>query len=170
MTTYSNILAWEMPWTKELGMLQSMRSQESDRTQQLNKKIAYITRQGTPGPTGDFRVECYISSLRVQNILLTSTIQTTNILRNVYIFPAALGLHCCMWAFSSCGEQGSSLVAVCGFSLQWLLIAVASLVVEHGLWSAGSAVVARGLTCLKACGIFPNQGLNQDSLCWQVDA
>ena len=32
MTTYSNILAWEMPWTKELGMLQSMRSQESDTT------------------------------------------------------------------------------------------------------------------------------------------
>ena len=30
MTTYSNIFAWEMPWTKELGMLQSRRSQELD--------------------------------------------------------------------------------------------------------------------------------------------
>ena len=27
---------------------------------------------------------------------------------------AALGLHCCAWAFSSCGEQGLFFVAVCG--------------------------------------------------------
>ena len=43
-------------------------------------------------------------------------------------FLAALGLLCCMQAFSSCGEQGLLFVAVCG-----LLIAVASLVAEHGL-------------------------------------
>ena len=43
-------------------------------------------------------------------------------------FLAVLGLHCCTWAFSSCGEQGLLFVAVCG-----LLIAVASLVAEHGL-------------------------------------
>ena len=41
---------------------------------------------------------------------------------------AALGLHCCTWAFSSCSERGLLFVAVRG-----LLIAVASLVVEHGL-------------------------------------
>ena len=41
---------------------------------------------------------------------------------------AALGLHCCAWAFSSCGERGILFIAVCG-----LLIAVASLVTEHGL-------------------------------------
>ena len=40
----------------------------------------------------------------------------------------ALGLHCCMWAFSSCSEQGLLFVMVRG-----LLIAVASLVAEHGL-------------------------------------
>ena len=27
MATHSSILAWEIPWTEELGMLQSMRSQ-----------------------------------------------------------------------------------------------------------------------------------------------
>ena len=37
-----------------------------------------------------------------------------------FLFLAVLGLCCCMRAFSSCGEQG-------------LLIAVASLVVEHRL-------------------------------------
>ena len=41
---------------------------------------------------------------------------------------AALGLRCCAWAFSSCGEQGLLFVAAHG-----ILIAVASLVVEHGL-------------------------------------
>ena len=40
---------------------------------------------------------------------------------------AALGLRCCVWAFSSCGEQGLLFVAVSG-----LLIAVASLVAQHG--------------------------------------
>ena len=41
---------------------------------------------------------------------------------------AALGLRCCAQAFSSCGEQGLLFVAV-----RRLLIAVASLVAEHGL-------------------------------------
>ena len=43
-------------------------------------------------------------------------------------FLAALGLRCCVRAFSSCGEWGLLFVAVHG-----LLIAVASLVAEHGL-------------------------------------
>ena len=41
---------------------------------------------------------------------------------------AALGLRCCTRVFFSCGELGLLFVAVCG-----LLIAVASLVAEHGL-------------------------------------
>ena len=46
----------------------------------------------------------------------------------IYLFMAALDLRCCMWGFSSCGGQGLLFVAVRG-----LLIAVASLVAEHGL-------------------------------------
>ena len=46
----------------------------------------------------------------------------------IYLFLAALGLRCCMQAFSSCGEQGLLFVEVRG-----LLIAVAFLVEEHGL-------------------------------------
>ena len=45
-----------------------------------------------------------------------------------FFFLAVLGLHCCVRAFSSCGELGLLFVAVRG-----LLTAVASLVVEHGL-------------------------------------
>ena len=46
----------------------------------------------------------------------------------IYLFLAALGLHCCVRAFSSCGERGLLFLALRG-----LLTAVASLVAEHGL-------------------------------------
>ena len=46
-----------------------------------------------------------------------------------YLFTlAALGLRCCVRAFSTCGESGLLFVAVHG-----LFIVVASLVAEHGL-------------------------------------
>ena len=46
----------------------------------------------------------------------------------IYLFMAVLGLRCYPRAFSSCGERGLLFIAV-----HRLLIAVASLVVEHGL-------------------------------------
>ena len=69
---------------------------------------------------------------------------------------AALGLHWCEWAFSSCSDQG-------------LLLAVASLIVEHGLQvlglqqlqHVGSVVVTQGSSC-PAILLF--------LLCWQVDS
>ena len=47
----------------------------------------------------------------------------------IYLFLAALGLRYYAWAFSSCGERGLLFVVVRGL----FLIAVASLVAEHGL-------------------------------------
>ena len=32
MVTHSSILAWRIPWTEDTGRLQTMESQESDRT------------------------------------------------------------------------------------------------------------------------------------------
>ena len=46
----------------------------------------------------------------------------------IYLFLAALGLHCCARAFARCGEWGLLFIAV-----HRLLIAVVSLVAEHGL-------------------------------------
>ena len=46
----------------------------------------------------------------------------------IFFFFAALGLRCCMHAFSICGERGLLFIVV-----HRLLIAVASLVGEHGL-------------------------------------
>ena len=45
-----------------------------------------------------------------------------------FVFLAVLGLRCCAWAFSTCGERGLLFVAVCR-----LLIFMVSLVAEHGL-------------------------------------
>ena len=59
------------------------------------------------------------------------------------------------YMFLALRERGLLFVAVRG-----LLIAVASLVVERGLQSAGSVVVAHGLSCSvgRSCGVFPDQG------------
>ena len=46
----------------------------------------------------------------------------------INLFLVVLGLRCCAWAFSSCGERGLLFIAVRG-----LLILVASLIVEHGV-------------------------------------
>ena len=51
-----------------------------------------------------------------------------NLFLFIYLSLAVLGLRCCVRAFSSCGERGLLFVAVHAF-----LIAVASLVAEHGL-------------------------------------
>ena len=50
----------------------------------------------------------------------------------IYLLLFALGLRCCTRTFSSCGEWGLLFLAVRG-----LLIAVASLVAEHGLYVRG---------------------------------
>ena len=56
-----------------------------------------------------------------------------------------------------------------GYSVHRLLVVAASLV-DHGLSSAGSVVVACGLSCSEACGIFLDQGSNPCPLHWQADS
>ena len=78
---------------------------------------------------------------------------------------AALGLHCCMRAFSSCDEWGYSSLQCTGLSLRWPL----------SLWSTGCrhegfSSCARGLSCCPACGMFPDQGSNLSPLHWQADS
>ena len=82
----------------------------------------------------------------------------------------ALGLHGCMWAFSSCSEQGLLfIIAGCGF-----LVTVASLGAEQKLqacgfqylWHTGSVVVEHGFSCSVACGIFLDQESNLCLLYW----
>ena len=65
MATYSSILAWRIPWTKELG-LQSMGCKESDMTEQL---VCYSC----------FTVLCYFPLFKEVNQL------------NVYMYLSLLG-------------------------------------------------------------------------------
>ena len=67
-------------------------------------------------PAMDIRVQVFFFKLFKKFIYL------------FYLFLAMLGLRCCAQAFSSCGERGLLFVAV-----RRLLIALSSLVAEHGL-------------------------------------
>ena len=96
-----------------------------------------------------------------------------------FIFKFYLFIFGCFWSsllregFLQLQRGGLLFIAVRG-----LLTAVASLVVEHGLyacglqqlWHVGSVVVACGLSCSVACGICPDQGSNPCSLHWQADS
>ena len=63
-------------------------------------------------------------------------------------------------------SRDSSLVVLCR-----LLIVVPSLVVEHRLYSMRASVAAAGrLSCSVACGILPDQGLNQCPLHCKADS
>ena len=70
-----------------------------------------------------------------------------------------------MWALLGCGQWGCSLGAVC-----WLLIAVASLLWRSGSGARASVVLAHGLSCAAARGIFPDQGSNPSPLRQQADS
>ena len=83
-------------------------------------------------------------------------------------------------------SAGFSLVAASGghslLAVHRLLIATASLVVEHGFYGAGLrscgswaldqvlTVVLHGLSCSVACGIVPDQVSNPCVLHWKADS
>ena len=73
-----------------------------------------------------------------------------------------LRFGCCVQTFFPlvAAVQGHSLIAVHGLRIKWLLL----------LQSAGSVVVAHGLSWPMACAIFSDQGLNPCPLQWQVDS
>ena len=77
------------------------------------------------------------------------------------LLRAGATLCCGAWA-SRCGGFSYCRARALG---TWV-----SAVVAHRLQSAASVVVAHGLSCSGACGIFPDQGLNPCPLHWQVDS
>ena len=95
-----------------------------------------------------------------------------------------------LWGlFSSCGTQtshhGFLQLRYIDFSSWWLFLLqsvgcrvlgpqwlwhMGSVAAAPGLWSTGSTVVAHGLSCSTACGIFLDWRSNQCLLHWQVDS
>ena len=90
----------------------------------------------------------------------------------IYSFLAALGLCCCTWALCNCREQGHSLLQCAGDSLCWLPFSWSTGSRRAGFSSCSvqtrgvaarwpesmepSVVVADGLGCSVACGVFPD--------------
>ena len=104
----------------------------------------------------------YVDDSKDMSVLIKPT--KLNFFFLFILFLAALGLCCCTRTFSSCGDGGYSLLLHVGFLQLWqwgllfvaahgLLIAVASLVAEHGLqahglqqlWLTGSRAQAQKL-------------------------
>ena len=84
-------------------------------------------------------------------------------IRSIDLFLVALGLCCCMWAFSSYSEQGLLLIAVPG--LHTVVTFFCCRAQALGTWA--SVVVVHRLNCSAACGIFLDQGLNTCPLHWR---
>ena len=105
----------------------------------------------------------------------------------IYLFMAVLGLCCFEWTSSVFRKQGLfffvvqrlliSVASLVTHGLQGmeLLVTVAfrlrsfgcgpqsmlaSVAVAYGLQNVGSIIVAQGLSCFEACGIFPGHELN----------
>ena len=90
----------------------------------------------------------------------------------MYLFLPVLGLWCCTWAFSSCSKRGLLFVVVPGLRMELLshdenVDAVGACRLQW-LRCTGSAAVARGLTCSRACGNFLAQGSNPCPLHWGI--
>ena len=93
-------------------------------------------------------------------------------------FFVALGLRCCMRAFSSCSKQGTTVccgarASHCGgFSCFEAQALGARASVVNSMWAleCGPAVVVHGVSCSKVCGIFLDQRSNSYPLHWQADS
>ena len=89
----------------------------------------------------------------------------------IYLFLIALGFCYYAWMSSSCSqwELLSSYVAQAfhcndlSYCRAWALEHMGSEAAAQGLWNTGSVVVAHGLSCSLACGIFPDQESNSSS-------
>ena len=92
----------------------------------------------------------FFFKLTIFNILLFYCI----LLYFLTLFLAALGLCCCMWAFSSCSKVGDySSLRCTGFSLHWLLLLQSTGSRCIGFSSCGTQALERRLS---SCGTWVN--------------
>ena len=84
----------------------------------------------------------------------------------IYLFLVVSCLHCYVWAFSNCSEQGlfsskGAQASHCGGF---------SCCRAQALGNEGFGVAAHILCCSLACRIFPHQGLNPCPMHWQLNS
>ena len=76
-----------------------------------------------------------------------------------------LGLCCCGVQAPHCSDFSCGIWALSAWSSVVGLCSCSSLALEPRL-----GIVVKGLSCSKACGIFPHQGSNPCLLHWQADS
>ena len=116
MATHSSILAWRIPWTKEPGRLQSMKSQRlkqfsTGATESLSRRVTNLG-----------EIDCFTCSWQLLSICYFMILKKVIL----FTFGCAGSLLLCR-LLSSYSEWGLFFIVVHG-----LFIPVASLV-EHGL-------------------------------------
>ena len=154
METHSSILAQKIPRTEEPASLQSMGLQRA-RHDRACMQIVSTTEE-----------ELVLSPPVAPSMQKHSPHHPVLFFSFIYFISGCAGsllLHMGLLQLRRAGDY--CLVAACR-----LLVAVASLVVELGLQGAGSVVMAHGISCPMASGIFLGQGLNSCSPHWQVDS
>ena len=123
-------------------------------------------------------IKCTCCQDAVRQLQKSTLANLQLLLFTVFTF-GCMDLHCCVWAFSSCGEWGLLSMQRVGLSLQWLLLLrstgsrvhrLQELVVVHELQRVDSVVVAHGLSFPMTYGIFLDQVLNPCPLRWQADS
>ena len=101
------------------------------------------------------KVEIWTKINMLTFVLCNKCISNFILFFKMYLFIlAALGLCCCVQAFSICGKQKLLLAVCAGFSLWWLL-----LLQNTGSRHVGFSSCGLWASCSAACGIFPDQGL-----------
>ena len=89
---------------------------------------------------------------------------------NLFIFGCVVSSLLCGLSLVAASGGYSSLWCM-GFSSRWLLLLQSTGSRHAGfLCSAGSVVMAHGLSCSAACGIFLDWGSNLCPLHWQADS
>ena len=176
MMTHSSILAWRISWIDEPGGLQSIGFQ---RVRQDWSDVALMhahsgklvaTPLSTFHSSKDVSSEIYhlasVSLLSLCSWRLMPFLSLLFLCLFVCLFwGAALGLHCCAQAFSSCSQQG--LLSGCSV---WASHCSGFSCGTRALGTLVSVVVMHGLSCPVACEIFPDQEWNLCPLLWQADS
>ena len=120
---------------KFIAIQSHLKKQEKSQINNLTLHLKQLDKEEQREPKVSRRKEIIKITVEINEIETKKTIAKINKTKScfflkklLFIFLAALGLHCCTWAFSSCSKRELLSVAV-----HRPLIEVASLVAEHGL-------------------------------------
>ena len=177
MATHSSVLAWRIPGTGDPGELPSLGSHRvghgwSDLAAAAAAAALIMVSVGRNFFNIPHSADLPVRNdewpwvLHVWNLYLFILPSLKKVIKCIFYFLAALGLHCYTQAFSSCGKQG--LLSSCStWSSHW---GTFSHWQAQALEHAGFSSCETWASCSVAGEVFLDQGLNPCSLHWQADS